>query len=53
MGKKVYECSRAMLSMRLKVAEMKILDEPPDAPLFEQMMSGVLKKIGKPLPVRR
>ncbi len=50
-GRKVYECSRAMLSMRLKVAEIKLLDGPPDAPLFEQMMSGVLKKIGKPLPV--
>ena len=49
-GKKVYECSRAMLSMRLKVAEIKILDGPPDTPLFESMMSGVFKKLGKPVP---
>jgi hypothetical protein len=49
-GNKVYECSRAMLAMRLKIAEIKVLDGLPDLPLFEQMMSGVLKKVGKLIP---
>ncbi|MFN0300900.1 MAG: DUF1631 family protein [Burkholderiales bacterium] len=49
-GTKVYECSRAMLAMRLNVGEVKILAGPPDPPLFENMMSGVFKKMGKPVP---
>lgn len=49
-GAKVYECSRAMLAMRLNVGEVKVLPGPPDPPLFENMMSGVFKKMGKPVP---
>ena len=49
-GTKVYECSRAMLAMRLNVGEVNVLAGPPDPPLFENMMSGVLKKMGKPVP---
>ncbi len=49
-GTKVYECSRAMLVMRLNVGEVKVLAGPPDPPLFENMMSGVFKKMSKPVP---
>jgi hypothetical protein len=49
-GTKVYECSRAMLVMRLTVGEVKVLAGPPDPPLFENMMSGVFKKMSKPVP---
>jgi hypothetical protein len=49
-GTKVYECSRAMLAMRLNVGEVKVLAGPPDPPLFENMMSGVFKKMSKPVP---
>ena len=49
-GKKVYECSRSMLSRRLKLGEVSLLDGEPDASLFDRIMDGIFGKLGKPQP---
>jgi hypothetical protein len=49
-GKKVYECSRSMLSRRLKLGEVAMLDGEPDASLFDRIMDGIFGKLGKPEP---
>jgi hypothetical protein len=49
-GKKVYECSRSMLSRRLKMGEVALLDGEPDASLFDRIMDGIFGKLGKPQP---
>jgi hypothetical protein len=49
-GKKVYECSRSMLSRRLKLGEVAILEHEPDESLFDRIMDGIFGKLGKPQP---
>ena len=44
-GKKVYECSRSMLSRRLKLGEVTLLDGEPDASLFDRIMDGLFGKL--------
>jgi hypothetical protein len=49
-GKKVYECSRTMLSRRMKLGEVKMLEGEPDPPLFDRLMEGLLGKARGGLP---
>jgi hypothetical protein len=49
-GKKVYECSRSMLSRRLKLGEVNLLDGEPDASLFDRIMGGLFGKLRATAP---
>jgi len=50
-GHKVYECSRSMLSRRLNNLEIVILDQEPDASLFDRIVESLFGKLGKAAPV--
>ena len=49
-GHKVYECSRSMLSRRLNNLEIVILDQEPDASLFDRIVESLFGKLGKAAP---
>lgn len=49
-GKKVFECSRSMLSRRLKLGEVTLLDGEPDASLFDRIMDGIFGKLKATAP---
>jgi hypothetical protein len=51
-GNKVFECSRSMLARRLNSFEINILDEEPDASLFDRIMEGIFGKLGTAAPAK-
>ena len=49
-GRKVFECSRSMLSRRVKLGEVTLLDGEPDASLFDRIMDGIFGKLKAAAP---
>ncbi len=47
-GKEIIQCSRAEITRRLRVGEAVKLDDPPEEPLFDRIMSGLLSKLRLP-----
>lgn len=47
-GKNTLECSRAELVRRLRLGEITIAKETPDAPLFDRLMGDLVNKLAGP-----
>jgi hypothetical protein len=51
-GKEIIECSRAEISRRFRLGEVRIVDEPPDESLFDRIMNGLVGKLRAPAAAR-